>query len=301
MNLSFPPPRQPGITLHVVLIVLLAVAGWYLIWQATGIEVSVTLTIIILLAGLALFPVPFLIYRLYALARASYALDRDKLTISWGLRVEQIPVSDVEWVRPESDLIGRLPKPPLRLPGSVLGTRRHPDLGPIEFIAADAGGLLLIATARRIFAISPADVPGFVQNVQRAMEMGSLAPSPAQSLYPAFVIAQAWESLAARFLWLAGLLINVGMLLWVSLMTQSLGMVPFGFLPTGAPAGHVPAAQMIILPLSSIAFFLLSWGVGLTFFRRVKNRMAAYVVWTGGLSASLLFLLAVMFIVTTPG
>ena len=300
MNRSFPPARQPGLTIHVVLIVVLAAIGAVLAWLASRTGLGVTLTVYILLAVTAIFPIPFLVYRLSALTRATYNLDRDKLTIAWGLRVEQIPVSDVEWVRPESDLTAPLPRPWLRLPGSVLGARRHPDLGPVEFIAADARNLLLVATARRLFAISPADAATFLQNFQRSIEMGSLAPAPAQSIYPSFVVAQAWESLLARYLWLAGLFINIGLLLWVSLMTQSLTQIPFGFLPTGEPAGLVPAVRLIALPISSLVCFLAGWGSGLAIYRRPEKRAAAYVVWAGGLVSSLLFLLAVMFIVTTP-
>jgi hypothetical protein len=300
MNRSFPPPRQPGLTVHIVLIVALAAVSGVFAWLASRAGMGVNLSLFALLAATAFFPLPFLVYRLYSLTRASYVLDRDKLTISWGLRVEQIPVSDVEWVRPESDLVAPLPKPWLRLPGSVLGSRRHPDLGPVEFIASDAGNLLIVATARRIFVISPTDAATFLQNFQRAIEMGSLTPAPAQSVYPSFVIAQAWESLLARYIWLAGVFVNVGLLLWVSLMTQSLGPVPLGFLPSGEPGELVPAVRLIALPLSSIFFFVVGWGTGLAFYRRPEGRPAAFVVWAGGLASSLLFLLAVMFLVTTP-
>lgn len=299
MSQSFPPPRQPGLIIHILLILLLAVVGGIGVWLAAQTGLGVRLTLFILLAALAFFPIPFLIYRLSALTRATYTLDRDKMTISWGLRVEQIPISDVEWVRP-AELAAPLPKPWLRLPGSVLGTRRHPDLGLIEFLAADAGNLLLVATARRIFAISPADATAFTQAFQRAIEMGSLVSAPSRSIYPSFVVAQAWESLLARYLWLAGLFINVGLLLWVSLMAQTLGGVPLGFLPSGEPAAIVPASRLIILPIVSLVLFILGWGTGLILYRQPEKRAAAHALWVGGLVTALIFLLAVMFIVTTP-
>ncbi len=296
---SFPPPRQPGLIIHLLLILLLAIVGGMGLWLAMQTGLGVTLTLSILLAAAALFPIPFLVYRLSALTRATYSLDRDKMTLAWGLRLEQIPISDVEWVRP-AELAAPLPKPWLRLPGSVLGMRRHPDLGPIEFLASDAGHLLLVATARRIFAISPADAAAFTQAFQRAIEMGSLVSAPPRSIYPSFVIAQAWESLLARYLWLASLFINIGLLLWVSLMAQSLGNVPLGFLPSGEPAATVPAARLILLPIASLILFVLGWGTGLILYRQPERRAAAQALWVGGLVTALLFLLAVMFIVITP-
>ena len=76
-------------------------------------------------------------YRAYALLRADYYIDRDSLAMLWGLRVEDIPLTDIEWVRPASDLTNPLVLPRFRLPGAILGTRRHPDLGLVEFIASD--------------------------------------------------------------------------------------------------------------------------------------------------------------------
>src|SRR6266540_4032384 len=128
------------------------------------------------------------------------------LISSWGFRFEDIPLTDIEWVRPASDLTSPLLLPRFRLPGAVLGTRRHPDLGLVEFIASSSRNLILIATSKRIFAISPRDAAGLVQTFARATEMGSLMRTEAKSVYPSFLITQAWESAIARFLWMSGIL-----------------------------------------------------------------------------------------------
>jgi hypothetical protein len=234
------------------------------------------------------------------LAHANYSLDRDKLILAWGLRNEQIPIADIEWVRPLEALTAPLPLPPFCLPGSVLGTRRHPDLGPVEFLASDAKSLLLVATSRHIFAISPESPADFLENIRRAMEMGSLSPAAPRSVYPSFVVAQAWQSLAARYLWLAGLFLNIGLLAWVSLLAPSLGNVSLGFLPSGAARTPISGYGLILLPIASAFFFLAGWVVGLVIYRRQEWRPMAYIVWTSGMISSLLFLVAVMMIVTTP-
>lgn len=268
--------------------------------QASLVQIGPKFMLFILLAAAAFVPLPVLAYRLYALQRGNYSLDRDKLTITWGLRVEQIPVSTVEWVRPLSALAGPVPLPVLRLPGSVLGHRRHPDLGQVEFIASDDKSLLLVATARQIYAISPADTTNFMFNIQRAIEMGSLSPATPESVYPSFVIGQAWESLLVRYLWLATLFLNIGLLAWVSLMVPELGRVPLGFLPSGTPEEPVAAAGLILLPVVSMFLSVLGWSAGLVFYRRPDGRLLARIIWTSGLVSTLLFLLAVLFIVTTP-
>lgn len=296
---DFPPLRR-GLTLQVILVIVATVLTALFAVLASQEPIGLRFTIYILVAAFAFFPLPFLSYWLYSLNRANYSLDREKLTLTWGLRVEQIPVSEVEWVRPIESLASPLALPFVRLPGAIMGIRRHPDLGPVEFLASDAKALLLVATSKRVFVISPQDTAGFMQNIQRAIEMGSLSPAKPQSVYPGFVVMQAWDSMLVRYLWLAGLFLNIGLLAWVTLIIPSLGRIPLGFLPSGAPAGPVPGAGLILLPVISLFFSLTGWVAGLTFYRRLDHRPLAYIVWASGVFSTLLFLVAVMFIVITP-
>ena len=294
------PPRWRGRTLHFVLILVLTIIVVALSVLLSHQPISLAFTIFIVLAVLAFIPIPILAYRLYSLTHANYSLNRDQLTLKWGLRVEQIPVSDIEWVRPLTALSGPIPKPFFRLPGSVLGLRRHPDLGPIEFLASDEKSLLLVATSLKIFAISPEDPVNFLQEIQRAIEMGSLTPVAPKSVYPSFIVAQAWDSLAARYLWLAGFFANIGLLAWVSLITPSLRRISLGFLPSSAARPGSPSYTLILLPIVSIFSYLVGWVIGLIIYRRENQRPMAYIVWTGGVVSSLLFLVAVLLIVITP-
>ena len=295
----FPPPRR-GLTLQFTLISLLAVLVAVFAGLASREPIGLRFTIFSLVAAISFLPLPFLAYTSYCLIRANYSIDRDKLSLNWGLRVEHIPVSDVEWVRPKEALPSKLGLPIIRIPGAITGVRHHPDLGVIEFLASDTKSLLLVATSRRVFAISPQDSNGFMQELQHVIEMGSLSPSQPQSVYPVFVIARAWESNLARYFWLAGLLLNIGLLGWVTVLIPSLGQIPLGFLPSGGAGDPVPGAGLILLPIVSLFFYVVGWVAGLTFYRRPDHRPLAYIVWASGLFSTILFLLAVMFIVSTP-
>ncbi len=132
----FPPAKQFGMILHGVIIIALAGVSIWGFANLTNAQVGPTFVSYLLTGLLAFAPIPFLGYRAYALFKADYYIDRDSLAILWGLRVEDIPLTDIEWVRPASDLTHPLALPRLRLPGAVLGTRRHPDLGAVEFIAS---------------------------------------------------------------------------------------------------------------------------------------------------------------------
>jgi hypothetical protein len=297
---DFPPLRQRGRTLLLLLILVLTAIVVLLAILMARQPLDLVFTGYVLLAVLAFFPIPILAYRLYSLARANYNVDRDHLTLTWGLRVEQIPVSDIEWVRPLATMSQSIRKPFFRLPGAVVGARTHPDLGPVEFLASDEKTLLMVATSRKIFAISPEDTAAFLQDIQHAIEMGSLAPAVPKSVYPSFVVAQAWDSRAARFLWLAGFFANIGLLAWVSLMTPSLGHISLGFLPTGAARPPSPGYSLILLPIVSIFLFLVGWLAGLMIYRREDRRPLAFILWTSGVVSALLFLMAVLLIVITP-
>src|SRR6185503_21277410 len=137
-----------------IIIVLAGVSTWGFL-NITRASVGPMFVSYLLASLLAFAPIPFFAYRAYALLRADYYIDRDSLAILWGLRVEDIPLTDIEWVRLSSDLTRPLAYPSFRLPGAVLGTRRHPDLGLVEFIASNTRNIILIATSKRVFAISP--------------------------------------------------------------------------------------------------------------------------------------------------
>ena len=114
------------------------------------------------------------------------------------------------------------------------------------------------------------------------------------------MVAQAWDSLLARYLWLAGFFVNVGLLVWVSLLAPALAHITLGFEPSGAARLPSPGLGLILLPIVSIFLYLFGWVAGLMIYRGENRRPMAYIVWTSGVVSSVLFLLAVLFIVITP-
>lgn len=297
---SFPPSKRNGLILFGALIVALGTAAVWAFLNLSRAPVGPTIVIYLLVILVTLPPLPFFGYRLFSLLRADYVLDRDSLAFTWGLRVEDIPLTDIEWIRPATDLSSPLRPPTLSLPGGLLGATRHPDLGPVEFIASTRRDLLLVATAKRTYAISPERAADFLATFRRATELGSLLPAEAVSQYPSFLLARAWENLAARFLWISGLLLNIGLVAWVTFLIPTISSVTLGFDPTGAPLEAVPSVRLILLPLLSASLFVTGLIAGLFIYRNEKQQPLAVIVWISSTVSSLLFLLAVLFIVTTP-
>ncbi|MFN8383597.1 MAG: PH domain-containing protein [Anaerolineales bacterium] len=287
-------------TVHSIILLVLTVIAVIGFFNLSSSEVGPRFLIWLLVALASFTPIPFFAYRIYSLWRADYHIDRDSLAISWGLRVEDIPLSDIEWMRSADDLVTPLALPSLPFPGGLLGIRRHPELGVVEFLASDAKKLLLIATAKRVFVISPENPSGLSQTFARATEMGSLQPVEAKSVYPSFVVTQAWESGIARYLWLTTLFLNIGLFIWASLIIPSTPRVALGQQFVGSALETVPSSQLIIFPVASLLLAIVGWIAGLYFYRWDRERILAFIIWGSSTLTSLLFLLAVLFIITTP-
>jgi hypothetical protein len=301
---EFRPKRTTGQLFHLGLMAVLALLAAWGLWQASLAFNQLLFILYLLPVAAAVLIIPMLAYRYLALRGAVYRLERDGITLRWGLRSEVIPIDSVQWVRLSQELGGALPYPWLPLPGSVVGVRRLPDDGIVEFLAASRTGLVVLATPGSLYAISPEDPRGFLAAYQRLTELGSLSPLPARSVYPTFLLARVWRTRLARSLLLIGLALNLLLLAWVGLAAPLEGDVALG----GQP---VPGVQLFLLPVLSIFLFLVDLFAGMFFFRRAvvqqltpeETRWAparydvlAYTLWGGGVLTPLLFLLGVGFI-----
>jgi hypothetical protein len=295
----FPPPKRAGLIFHGASLLALVTATVWSTWELSVETGGPTFVAYLLLALLSFAPIPLLAYRGYALLRAQYRLDRDTLEMRWGLRDEVVPLGDIEWIRSTTDLVKPIGLPPLPLPGAILGMRRHPDMGIVEFMASSPQHLVLVATAARVFCISPEQPAAFIDTFGRAIELGSLKDAHARSQFPSFVIAEAWRSGIVRYLWLAGLFLNIGLIAWSSALIPSGASIALGFGPGGSP-NPAPVVRIVILPLASALMSLGAWGAGLYFFRLPRRRPLAIAVWAWAALSSLLFLLGLLFVVTTP-
>jgi hypothetical protein len=306
--LVFRPDRRQGIVFHAVVILILALVGVWGVFQLTRTEIGPVLLAYILPTLLVFILLPLFIYRAFALYRAGYALGRDGIQLHWGLRVEDVPMDRVEWVRPVHDLDAPIPLPPLRWPGSILGVQRLPGGEQVEFMASSTNSLILISTSGHTYAVSPNDPHEFLDAYRRYAELGSLVPIPPRSVYPSLFLVEVWRVKPTRYLLLSGVALSLILLVWVSFVIPTRATIPFGFNPDGSPGEPVPSGQLLLLPVVNGFFFLTDAFLGLFFYRRQLNaelegepgnkihQIMAYLLWGSGVIAALLFLGAVYFI-----
>jgi hypothetical protein len=292
---------------HALVILMLALVGVWGVFQLTRAEIGPVLLVYILPTLLVLVLLPLFVYRAFALYRAGYALGRDGIRLHWGLRVEDIPMDKVEWIRPAHDLDAPVPFPPLRWPGSILGIQRLPGGEQVEFMASSTNSLVLISTSAQAYAVSPNNPREFLDAYRRCAELGSLAPIPARSVYPSLFLVEVWRAKPTRYLLLSGVALSLILLGWVSFIIPTRSTVPFGFSPDGSPGDPVPSGQLLLLPVVNGFFFLTDAFLGLFFYRRQLNaeiegepgnkiyQVMAYLLWGSAVIAALLFLGAVYF------
>ena len=291
----FIPPRRTGFLFHAILTVILASAGagslWYALQRTEGsIIIGWLLVSIFLLA-----PLPFLIYRGYALMQARYILDRDGLRVRWGLRSEDIPMPQVEWIRPANELGYRLRLPIFRWPGSLFGKRSTEGLGTVEFLASGQANLQLIATPKKVYAISPDDPRGFLNLFSRAVELGSLAPLSSASVRPAAFFKRIWSDRVARPLVFLGLGATGLLVLITSLLVSTNEQLPLGYNPQGQHFPPGPSQYMLLLPILGAIAYVIDLAGGMFFYRRgVENQLIAYLLWGMGFLTPALLTLAVL-------
>ncbi|MGB9799301.1 MAG: PH domain-containing protein [Thermanaerothrix sp.] len=288
----FHPPRQRGIWINgAALIVNLAVLGIALVQlteQRPGPRWLLWL-VLALLGGIASLGSG---YRLAALWRATYTIDRDGLRLRWGLRVEHLPLESIEWIRPGNEAGFPLPLPPFAWPGAILGSRKVPELGDIEFLAAETTTLLLIATPQRVFAISPEDPSAFSRAFRQALELGSLNPLPPYSARPVAFVVHLWQDRIARAMVIGGILLLLGLLSLGSLLAASRATIVLGYSPPVQPPSPLPAQRLMLLPILGALTYGSGLILGLYFYRQKEGQAKSYLLWGGGDLALILLTIA---------
>jgi hypothetical protein len=293
MENEFYPPRRLGLIIHGVILLVLVLGGGYFFYLSAQDPSGVGFLLNMLIALAFLAPLPVLLYRLYALVNAVYILRRSGLMIRWGLRREDIPISHIDWIRPAAELGFHLPLPWLRLPGSIIGFRRLPELGRVEFMASDVAHLVLVATSDKVYAISPRQNNQFMRVFREVNEMGSLAPIDAQSVYPRLFISRVWEDRVARILILTGFGVGLVVLGVAALSVPSLENIDW--LVQGATA---PAERLLLLPVLNGFIWLVNLLFGTFLYRRGADfRIAAYLLWGSAVLVGALLLLGSLIII----
>ena len=295
-RITFYPPRRMGTIVHITLMLLFLAAGIWGIWGVSTAEMAPQLLPYLALIVLFLTMVPYLFYKLYALHRSSYTLERGGIRLLWGWRSEIIPISQIKWVYRATDL-ETPPQPPFpRWAGSVTGIRRFQRGPEVEFMASRTKGLVVISAGNRYYGISPAYVDEFISTYQDLIELGTLQALPKESVQPALVFTELSKNRLTLGLILIGGLLNISLLIWTLRVIPSRETIFLGFRPGGLPREALDSVRLILFPIISSSAYLANLILGLFLFRNLETRSQAYILWAAGILTGLMFHIGLIFI-----
>jgi len=290
----FEPERKSGVILHGVVLTILLLAGIGIYWFASTRAQGSFYVLLMMILVVIFIALPVFGYRVYALLNARYLLERDGLRLRWGLRLEDIPVNTVEWVRLGNESGFHVTLPPFIWNGAILGHKEISNLGMVEFIASSAEKFVLIATHQKIYAISPQDPKAFVASFQRILELGSLSPIPSRSSRPAAFLRQVWQNRSAKMILIMSTALTITVWVLTGFMVANYSQLSLSFNPDGTPLNLVPSEQILLLPVLAILVYISDVVIGLFFFRKDDARTIAFLLWTGGVITPLLLLISII-------
>ncbi len=290
----FAPPRRSGLLIDMGGLLLTFALAAFLLSSALSRQPGLPVILMLLGALLLSLPIPILLYRLYGLVQSAYWVGRDGVRLRWGLRLVDLPYNDIVDVARVDELAEPVKLPEWTWPGSVVGTTIDAELGNMEFLAADAGKLVLLGTRNGVIAISPEAPQAFVAAYKRQSERGSLRPIQARSVAPSFVLAEAWAQPGVSRLLVTGAGLALGLLVLVGILAPGLQSISLGFGGNGLPLEPVAGVQLFLLPVLNLFFYMGCFVLGLLFYREVNGMRFSTLVWGSSLVASTLFLVAIL-------
>jgi hypothetical protein len=292
----FYPPKQVGTLIHILLILLFSSGGAWGIWGVGRVEVALELLPYLTLIILFLIAVPILIYRLYALNRSGYILERAGIQLNWGWRTETIPMEEVKWVHFTSDLETPPKLPVIHWPGSIVGRRRFQRGPEVEFLASRYKDLIVISAGDGYFCISPNQASDFIAAYHQLTELGSLAPMSVQSLRPSLILTEVIESKPVLLMILLGGFLNISLLVWILIVIPNNELISLGFNPAGVPREPLGSIRLILFPILNTTAYLANLIMGLFLFQNPDNRRLAHILWGGSIVIAIVFHIGLMII-----
>jgi uncharacterized membrane protein len=293
----FLPTKKTGLTIHIGLGILLIGGIVSLLWltfmQTTGALTVLCLFGALLVLGLLIF----IAYRAYALMHASYTIQRDGLSIRWGLRQEDIPFNELEWIRPIGELTEALRPPAFSMPGAYLGTVTHADLGTVEFIASDENSMVVIGSFNNIFVLSPEQPEKFMTAFNRTLEMGSISPIEAHSSQPAEFLRGVLSDPFARVSLFSSLILTLVLVVLTSLLIPFQSSVSMGLNASGGPMPVVSSSRLLLLPLLGSFVWISDVIAGLFLYRHTSQKPVSYSIWSAAMLTPFLLIIALLLIV----
>lgn len=294
----FYPPRRRGLLVNIGVTVGLSLLALALLLLAAQSPLGLQFLAYLIGALFITAPIPTLTSRTYALVRSQYEVDREGLRLKWGFREVALPMQQITFVELAEDYLYELKFPRLQWPGAVTGQNTQEHLGKVEFLASEKTGLVMVGTEKRVFIISPDKPKQFVLTYRQMIELGSISPMKAYSAAPSFFLIDIWRIPLLRLLLITTTVLSLALFVLVAWAIPTLTQVSLGFDALGQPLEPVAPGSLFLLPALNLIFLVFSYLVSVWLFRTQKNHPLVSVLWSSNTLTAILFLAAVLFILS---
>jgi hypothetical protein len=225
----------------------------------------------------------YLAYRTFGLFMLEYWVERDAVTLVWGLTRQVVPVGSIQQVLMGSEAAALSAAKPWHWP---CAHRRRIvcdcDLGVVNAYATrPLAEQLILRTSGESYSLSPADATGFINALQARYALGPARPLEAQIVRPPLWTWSLWRDRMALILIGAGL---VGVLLLFGMLTIRFPYLssdlPLHFDVNGLPDRIEAKSGLFALPIIGLLTWSFNLVAGIVLYRQMQ-RGAAYLLWGG--------------------
>ncbi len=281
--------KRIGTQIGIILILLLIVIDFVLIGVLTSEPIGPITFLSGLLVVASIPTIGLIVYQLIGLARSSYALDRNMLRIDWGPIRQIVPTEAIQRILLGTEVQGRVNKfRGWRWPGLMIGHGHVPDVGfTLFYSSASLAHQLIVVTPALSYAISPADVPGFIESIKARYELGPTQAVTQTTQHPALFDWDLWRDRIAQAMLAVGAMLCLALFALVCFRYPDLPTrLPLHYSIDGLVDRFGPTSQAFMLPL--IGTLVLTANVTLGLIAYNRERMAAYLLWGGTIFVQLL-------------
>jgi hypothetical protein len=245
-----------------------------------------------------------LLYWFIAALRLRYQLDRNGLVICWGAARWVVPMERIQAVIPGSEIsvggdgtAGWQAFRGVAWPGLRAGRAQLPGNEPARvFTTTSLAQSTVVLTSDYAYVVSPRDPDAFTDAWRVRRPLGPTQYWREEEQRAWFLDLPIWRD---RWGWILvgfSLLANLALHGYLALVYDRLpAILPFHFDVLGQADRIAPRAEILRLPQVALLMLALDLGLGFAVYRR--QRIAAYLVWSGGLVLQMLVWVAVFTIV----
>jgi hypothetical protein len=227
----------------------------------------------------------------------NYHLNRNGLTIQWGLSQQLIPIHMIETIIPGSHLATPPSFRGINIGGLRFGQASLVEYGSLRFrTTAPLDHSLLVVTSERSYVISPSQPDSFIKAWQARQDLGATQQWPHQ-------IRRRWPFNLPLLLdlWTWGLLGTAALICFALFGHLALGYtalpqsIPIHFDSLGQADRIADKSELFIFPLAGALVLGVNALLGSLIYRREK--LAAYLLWGTALVMQLYLWLALLAII----